>query len=298
MKVIKLNAGMPVSYSSCGHFLSTQPWTHMKRILDNYELIIGLKGILYIRLQNERYEVKPGEVLLLKPGQMHEGYRQTNYYNEVAFYWVHFQCESGYKEADLDAVIEKISLAKTNPYYEGLHDTIILPEYMVPNSIARINILFKQLLDISNSNYYTNRICDNLLTTLLYEISQQTMDLLFSNTKGTEDIAFSKVLEWIKINLNRKISLEAVAEAFRFNKKYFARLFKAKIGVTVNQYILTLKLHKAKDLLLQTELSIKEIAFLLGFNDEKYFMKVFRVQEQMTPTEFRKAYGKTHMNDK
>lgn len=285
-----------MNYHSSGHFVSTQPWTHMKRMGENFEIIIGLKGTLYIQQQGEKYEVKPGDVLLLLPGQLHEGYKQADDHNEVSFYWVHFKCEENYEEIDMNTTIEKISQAKTNPYYIELENTIFLPDFITFHSISRINILFKQLLDISHSNYYSNKICDNLLTTLLYEISQQTIDQLFSNTKRVEDVDISKVLEWIKINLNRKISLEVVAEAFRFNKRYFSRLFKAKMGVTVNQYILTLKLHKAKDLFIQSELSIKEIAFLIGFTDEKYFMKLFKIHEQMTPTEFRKAYVKTHMN--
>lgn len=60
--------------------------------------------------------------------------------------------------------------------------------------------------------------------------------------------------------------------------------------MSMQEYIQKVKIDRAKEELGRTDLSIKEIAHRLGFEDEKYFMKVFRKHQQMTPTEFRRAF--------
>lgn len=61
-------------------------------------------------------------------------------------------------------------------------------------------------------------------------------------------------------------------------------------------YIHDIKMTKAKELLTNTTMTVKEIAHHVGFSDEKYFMRLFKKYEKMTPSQFRNAYYLTHMN--
>ncbi|WP_371263554.1 helix-turn-helix domain-containing protein [Paenibacillus sp. 1_12] len=58
------------------------------------------------------------------------------------------------------------------------------------------------------------------------------------------------------------------------------------------------KILKAKELLSRTTMSVIEIAKAVGLHDEKYFMRLFKNNEKMTPTKFRNAYYLTHLNNK
>jgi YesN/AraC family two-component response regulator len=58
-----------------------------------------------------------------------------------------------------------------------------------------------------------------------------------------------------------------------------------------------IKISKAKELLIRTNESIKMIAFAIGINDEKYFMRLFKKYEKVTPSEFRQAYYRVLMNN-
>lgn len=297
MKLLKLLCKNTVNYLSSGHFLATEPWTHMRRISDSFEIIIGVKGTLYIQQEEEKYQVNPGDILLLLPGRIHEGYKQVLGHKDLSFYWLHFKCDNDYEIVDEEEELSKISVENNKLYYKNIENYLFIPTFYSFKNISRINVLFKQLLDISHSNYYTKRISDHMLTTLLFEISEETVDIITSHKVMDESINMPRVLEWIKINSNKSLSLQDVADEFKFNKKYFAKLFKLKVGVTVNEYITSIKLDKSKELLIQTDLNIKELAFLIGFQDEKYFMKVFKNHEQLTPTEFRNAYYRTFMNN-
>lgn len=67
--------------------------------------------------------------------------------------------------------------------------------------------------------------------------------------------------------------------------------------MNLKEYIHITRLRKATDLLSSSNLSIKEIANEVGFQDEKYFMRVFKKYKKMTPSEFRNAYYRTHLNN-
>ncbi|WP_317050648.1 helix-turn-helix transcriptional regulator, partial [Clostridium neonatale] len=84
---------------------------------------------------------------------------------------------------------------------------------------------------------------------------------------------------------------------FNFSKEYLARYFKKKMGMSMQEYINYLRISNAKRLLCSSNLNIKEIAKELGFIDEKYFLKLFKKYENLTPKQFRNAYNMTFLNN-
>ena len=68
--------------------------------------------------------------------------------------------------------------------------------------------------------------------------------------------------------------------------------YKKLTGTTLTQYINSVRIESAKNLLTSTDFTLKEIAFYCGFFDEKYFFKVFKQYEDMTPSEFKGAFFK------
>lgn len=67
-------------------------------------------------------------------------------------------------------------------------------------------------------------------------------------------------------------------------------MFKSSTGKTINNYVNNLRIEASKKMLLETNLHISQIADNCGFNDSKYFCKVFGKYVNLTPTEFRKKY--------
>ncbi|MGI8384332.1 helix-turn-helix domain-containing protein [Robertmurraya sp. P23] len=67
--------------------------------------------------------------------------------------------------------------------------------------------------------------------------------------------------------------------------------------MNVLEYLHYLKIRKAKELLSSTSYIIKEISYQVGIYDEKYFMRLFKKHENMTPSEFRKAYSRINLNN-
>jgi ABC-type sugar transport system ATPase subunit len=83
------------------------------------------------------------------------------------------------------------------------------------------------------------------------------------------------------------VDLHGIAESLFMSYDNFRRRFKAQIGLSPNRYIQKMKVEKAKELLLFTDLEVKEIAEQVGFADPYYFSRVFKEWEKKSPLRFR-----------
>lgn len=84
------------------------------------------------------------------------------------------------------------------------------------------------------------------------------------------------------------LSLEDAARRLGTSYSNFRRIFREFTGVGPHQYRIHLKLSRARDLLQDSDLSIKEIASLCGFDDDQYFCRYFKKVTGKTPTSYRK----------
>lgn len=93
---------------------------------------------------------------------------------------------------------------------------------------------------------------------------------------------------YVSLHLNRRISLEEVAEHLHLNASYFSRLFKKETGITFIEYVTRMKMEQAKELLDQTLHSVGEICEQLGYDNQSYFIKTFKAHAGVTPMEYRR----------
>lgn len=296
MRYLKCDINKPLLFFTCGEFTSDDRWLHMERIIDNYEIIIVNKGTVYIQQDVEKYILQEGDILLLEPGITHKGYDYSD--KGTNFYWVHFLPNDTFNMLSSTQAVSEISLFNNNPYFAGLNSSILIPSLSNNLNLDKIDILFHQLLHLSQSNYYTNQGLNYILTSLLIEISEQ---VILNNKCDTKDASvkntLSRMIQWINIHLTQNISLKDVAYEFNFSKEYLARYFKMNMGMCMQEYINYLRISKAKKLLCKSDLNIKEISHELGFTDDKYFLKLFKKYENITPKQFRNAYNKTFINN-
>ena len=85
----------------------------------------------------------------------------------------------------------------------------------------------------------------------------------------------------------QSFSLEQISEYFSYNKKYISTLFKKQMKVGIAEYIRTLRLNRAAELLEKGEMSVGEIAHAVGFGDALYFSKLFKLHTGCSPKQYR-----------
>ncbi|MGL4737683.1 MAG: response regulator transcription factor [Cellulosilyticaceae bacterium] len=95
-----------------------------------------------------------------------------------------------------------------------------------------------------------------------------------------------KALEYIHQNYNKEISLKSIATYVNLSPNYFSTLFKKEMGQSLVDYIMALKIERAKELL-KSNLLFYQIAEEVGFSEETYFSKIFKVKTGMSPREWK-----------
>jgi AraC family transcriptional regulator len=109
-----------------------------------------------------------------------------------------------------------------------------------------------------------------------------------SRMSGLLPRVLSRVREKIEANLDADLSLESLAAESGYSRAHFLRMFRAATGSTPHQYVLDLRLQRAKDRLRQKGASIIEVAASCGFSSQSHMTNVFRQRLEMTPGEFRR----------
>lgn len=296
MYYLKADITTPVNFISAGHFTADTRWIHSQRIISDYEIIINLKSPIYIQQEETKYTLNSGDSLLLLPGLTHKGFRYSE--KGTSFYWFHFSFNNKAELLDSSEAEAMISMINNNSFFEGLGNICLLPAIFRADNPDRLTILFHQLLHLSASAYYSRLAIHYQQTSLLIELTQENITQLKpQQTASLPADKLPKILEWIRIHILQDISLQDVSHEFNYSREYLARYFKKHMGMSMQQYIYNLKLAKAKELLCESDKNIREIAEVLGFKDEKYFMKLFKRMEGTTPKQYRNAYNRTHMNN-
>lgn len=298
MYLIKMQSLAPVSYVSAGRFESEGGWTHSRRNLDTGVLIIGLKGTLYIQESEHQFEVKPGDVLYLLPGVTHFGYYPCP--EPLSYFWCHFRLNVPYafEEEDSFFLRNQGQIPKSGVEFINQNKTMLLPLYHNYENTDEIKVIFNELLGVVSDEEYVQAIADNYLNIILLRLSAKYLyDYGVSHTVESNR-RLSAILEWIRVNYDKDISSSDIAEHFNYNENYLSRLIRNKTGLGLQKYIAAKKIEKAKEILLDSDSSVKEVAFCLGFTDDKYFMRVFKNFQGITPTQFRNMHPHVHTNKK
>ena len=109
-----------------------------------------------------------------------------------------------------------------------------------------------------------------------------------SKVRQRAAIQTEKALRFIESNYMRGITARDVTAELNIDRTHFFRIFKAKTGYSPEQYIMRMRIRKAKELLETGTNTVTEIASLVGVNDVYYFSKLFKRAEGISPTEYRK----------
>jgi two-component system response regulator YesN len=105
-----------------------------------------------------------------------------------------------------------------------------------------------------------------------------------------------KIIAYIHQNYHQEISLNAVAEVFHLNKSYLCQLFKQQTGENFNDYLVKIRMDKAKELLRNPEHNVYTVCNLVGFSNPSYFGQVFKNVVGMPPSEYTKLFIKSNQD--
>lgn len=110
------------------------------------------------------------------------------------------------------------------------------------------------------------------------------------NEKDPVPIRIRRVVDYINENIEKKITVDDLANMTEWRKDHFIRLFSKYMNITPYQYIISRRIEKSKSYLEETTISINEIAYEVGFENNSCFYQAFKKAEGDTPDNYRKRH--------
>lgn len=139
------------------------------------------------------------------------------------------------------------------------------------------------VIDFIDSKYY------------LYEIilffSEQFEMMMNAIGNSSSESVLDDIVHYINHNFRDNIKLETIAPLFGYNSSYLGKIFNKKLGESFNSYIDHVRINHSKELLLEKNLKVYEIAEQVGYKNVDYFHKKFKKYVGVSPAEYRKKHS-------
>ncbi|MBU5437525.1 response regulator [Tissierella sp. MSJ-40] len=149
------------------------------------------------------------------------------------------------------------------------------------SAIDELNIELNKIID---SNIYNKK------KYRLYNDLKKMIDIIFldlDNKRENSEKSTKSIINYIEINIKKGVTLEDVANYSNRNVYYLSKLFKKEMGINFIDYLTNRKIEIAKEMLSDTDMTMKNISMELGYNEPNYFSKVFRKNVGITPSKYR-----------
>jgi AraC-like DNA-binding protein len=233
---------------------------------EQHILIYCLEGKGEVSIKKDIYPIEAGDFFIVPPKTAHKYAADET--NPWTIYWIHFKGKTAYAISDL--VQQKYNGHKGFKQYNE-------------QTIRLFNEMYNQLERGYSMDHlvYSNMCLLHFFATFIY-----TGTYTEAGRKDHKDI-HDVAIDFLNKNLDNTLSLEEIAGSVNLSPSHFSYVFKKKTGFTPIEYFNHLKVQKACQYLLFTNLRIKEIALELGIEDQFYFSRMFTRIMGSSPNDYR-----------
>lgn len=257
---------LPLVVNCAGCTVAGMEHTHSndKGRLDYY-LVYVVSGKMRACSYDECRDLTAGSVFIIPPNTP---YRGTCFIDEkMSFLWVHFT----------GSCVEEI----LKRYKIGL-----FPCTHKASTENSISARFQRLFDgFARNDSYRSYDLSSLLDRLLIEIGRSI------EKNETERARLSKSIRYINESYATQIKIPDLAKMENMCMTAYNLFFKEQMGMSPTKYIIKLRTDSAKELLRTTNMTIREIGALCGYDDGNFFRKTFKRVEGCSPLEYRKRFS-------
>lgn len=251
---------------------------------DFWELVYADKESVFCTADGKKILLEQGEILFHKPNEFHT--LSANGISAPNVFILSFVCKSDgirffeNKKLRLDSGEEKLVYL----ILEAGKKTFDIP-YSDPN-LKKMKLLAKPTL--GGEQLIKNYLEIFLINLLRKQTETAEGNEIFLPRKELLSKPVKDIIRVLEKGIFDSLTIEDICAQTAYSRAYLFRIFKAKTGKTIIEYYLELKIEKAKQLLRESELSVKEISEKLSFNEPNYFTKTFKRFTGLTPSAYKR----------
>ena len=259
-------------------------YTEHPRMLHSHknlvELLLVRSGTSVYIVDEKRYDIKPGDLIICNAGVLHD------------------------EDPQCSQDLNTYSIAMTNVQLRGLPLNALIPSDICP--VIPTNELFSTVEHLKGSIYTllasdaqnVEEICHYLtasLTSMVFRllIANVAPAAAVSNSdKSTGELLTARIKQYIDLHYDEGLTLQSIGDALHVNMYYLSHVFKDNTGYAPMQYIMRRRIGEAQSLLISTKYSITQIAGMVGYDNPCHFNTIFAKYVGMSPSKYRKSYTK------
>jgi AraC-like DNA-binding protein len=232
----------------------------------NYVFMYVLTGCFHVIQYQKHHKLQEGQGIIMDLRDKHKYYCDSKINTEIL--WFHF------RGLPCDSMIQLLSKIDKMPYI-----------FVNKNAVNDVYQCFDIM--IQKKPYFEFKL-SALIYELLIKWTSPEVQLFFHKENEGESFLLASIQSYIESNINRRITLNELADYVHMSKYHFCRVFSEQFHISPIQYILQLKVNISKRHLIYTSDSIQTIAQDLGFTDQCHYSKMFKQITNQTPSEYRK----------
>ncbi len=263
MKIKRLFQEVSLDILHLDHAVLGKEWRYRNYAQNFMKMYFILRGKGIVRYPDREIILEPGKLYLIPP------LKPADYFtldSPLEQYFIHF-----YAKFD-----NNISIYSLMDFYDAIElDNLDVVKYM----FSRLNEIYTAPTDFLMVE--ADSITKYLLS-LMRKDNDKDITNMIKNIKP-----FAPVINYLEKNYSKKVTLKEMADIVHLQPTYFSTAFKNIFGLSPIEFLISKRLDKAQELLFFTGLSVKEIAYGTGFNDEFYFSRIFKKYLGISPVKYR-----------
>lgn len=239
---------------------------------DCYQFVLPYASFPPAQIDNKQYMFEKNKIFPINPGQYHQVLMPHN--NDL---YIPIFIEKEYLQEVARAIYGQTEVVFENKNFMPSKQLINLIHLFIEESIN------KQ----TGYEFILNALQNQFIVMLLRELKS---NLPAQKSKGqhADEKGVRRVIEFMNEHCTENFSLQDIAQLTNYSPYHFIKIFKTATGKTPFQYLLELKLGRAKDMLAhKKDMTITEICHLCGFNNLSHFTAVFKKKTGVSPSKYR-----------
>ena len=261
----------------CRWFSGTYTPLQKTRTVKDYEIDLELGNDRQLLIDGTAYTLHRGDVCIRRPGQVVSGrYTGQDLTQTSILLTVDF---SGQQSAEryIRHMEGALQPRWDSPLLENLGSVV------TPHSENTFLPIYRELLTLADRG---DTAAEMLVMELIYKLNAEVCRKSYMKNKPAQTPC-SIVLQYMKNNLEKEITLEDLAELVHLNKNYLVRLFKETYGQTPIKMLIDMRMERGCDLIVNTSSSIAEVAAACGYTSAAYFIAEYKKHFGITPLRHR-----------